>query len=255
MVPKNIAERAGLDLPTNRRISSIRRAYSEFESRLTQSRLVLARSFHEARSFAVEAHAMSEARVAEKRNAVMDYSAIINLGQEHAMEHFRDSSATTYLSTIDGLVSSLWHGIGLPAGPRGGVVVRKDVSLFELFDLAGNYFRHRHEWWRTPGKMRRDAARNTLRLSIAGLPYHDPLLAGRIVDIIPFDNHVSLEIELLETADFLTFAAQQHVLQDFAKSQGETYRIPYGAHDTRHRAVLGNVLRKNRDLLGTVGPP
>jgi|GEM_PF-5760470 len=57
MDESDVRGRAQLDMPTNVRLASIRRTYGDFESRLTQARLVLARSFHETRDFAIEARA------------------------------------------------------------------------------------------------------------------------------------------------------------------------------------------------------
>jgi hypothetical protein len=235
-----IRMRAANDMGVNLGVGQVNQAYYEFESGIVADRLALIGAFHEVRWCGVELTGLRKARAHDKREPGRPESPERRIRNEAvtdshvtALESRRAAAATTLLVTLDRLFDAVWMKLGLPEwSVRGGPIIgARDVTAFELIHLCGNYLRHVHEWL-AGSTNKSQASGNIERLRTAGFDYRDDALLARVVDALPFENFINLEITALDFVEFISWFTQERMVRNWAAANGEPpYQFRFNPDD------------------------
>lgn len=250
----SLVERARNDPAVYAAIGRILAARRDFEVDLVAGRLSLIAAFHEAKGLGVELTSLREARAYEESTPDPRETAderarndAVNTALLASLDSRRATAATALIIAVDRLVDPLWWKLGLPEfSVRGGKVVRGGVTVVELIHLCGNYLRHAHEWL-LMSDPKPQAKKNIERLQLAGLDYRDRDMLGRAVDAMPYTDFTSLEVDLLDFMEFISWFTQEKVLSVWASEAGETYAIRFNHYDDEN-GYLGLAVALNREV-------
>lgn len=230
--------RATNDPQVNNAIGRILEARRKFEVSLVADRLALISAFHESKALGIELVRMREAlayqratpdpRETSEERARND---AVNECHVTSLESRRKNAATALIIAIDRLTDPLWMKLGLPEwSVRGGKIVSGGVTVIELIHLCGNYLRHAHEWMLV-SDLKPRAKKNIERLQLVGLDCRDDGMLARVVEALPYPDFISLEVDLLDFMEFISWFTQEKVISVWAAEVGETYAIRFNTYD------------------------
>jgi hypothetical protein len=253
----SLRERAKRDPAVSNSLNRIIAARQEFEESLVADRLALISAFHETKALKHEVASLSEAFTDPEAAAlnVHETASIRMMNDAVTKSHItalksrRKNAAMALIIAIDRLTDALWIKLGLPEwSVRGGHTVSGDVTVMELLHLCGNYLRHAHEWeWTPECDLKKQAKKNIERLASAGFDYRDRNMLAHVVDALPQTNFMSLEIELLDFMEFISWFTQEKTISVWATRVGESYAICFNDYDHKI-GYAGLAVQLNREV-------